>query len=122
MPILVAEDYMAMQNILCSLLKEFGFTDLTRALDGAEALEQAHDRSIRLVIADWHMKPMSGFELLKKMRATKPFQSVPFIMISGDAKADNILAAKEAGVNGFLIKPFTPTAFRAKLVSVIGKF
>lgn len=122
MPILIVDDYKTMLRIVRALLKQIGFENVDEATDGAMAVEKLKAKPFKLVISDWNMEPMSGFELLKQIRANAATKDLPFIMITAESKPENVIAAKQAGVNNYIVKPFNADTLKQKLVSVIGQF
>ena len=122
MPILVVDDYNTMVRIIRNLLRQVGFTNVDDASDGIGALRRLREKRYSLVISDWNMEPMTGYELLKEMRADPVLAAVPFIMITAESKTENVIAAKEAGVNNYIVKPFNAATLKTKLSSVLGNF
>ena len=122
MPILIVDDYKTMLRIIRNLLKQLGFTNVDEATDGAAALQKLRDNDFGLVISDWNMEPMSGLELLKEVRADGKLQKTPFIMVTAESKSENVVAAKEAGVNNYIVKPFNAATLKGKLNAVLGNF
>ena len=118
MPILVVDDYNTMVRIIRNLLRQLGFTDVDDAADGSAALEKMQDRKYGLVISDWNMEPMTGYELLKQVRANPQMSSTPFIMITAESKTENVVAAKQAGANNYIIKPFNAETLKHKIEAV----
>jgi two-component system chemotaxis response regulator CheY len=118
MPILVVDDYQTMTRIIRNLLRQLGFSDIDDASDGSSALQRLHDRSYGLIISDWNMQPMTGYELLKEVRASPELASTPFIMITAESKTENVIAAKQAGVNNYIVKPFNAQTLKAKIDAV----
>jgi two-component system chemotaxis response regulator CheY len=110
-----------MIRIIQNLLKKIGFTDIDNASDGQEALQKAKERRYGLVISDWNMEPMTGFELLRAVRADENLRTTPFIMVTAESKTGNVIAAKKAGVNNYLVKPFNAAALQAKIEAVCGR-
>lgn len=121
MPILVVDDYQTMVKILRNLLKQIGFENVDSAANGAEALELIKQKSYGLVISDWNMEPMTGFELLKRVRESGDNADVPFIMVTAESKTDNIVAARKAGVSNYLVKPFNQQSLKAKIEQVFAQ-
>ena len=119
-PVLVVDDYQTMVRILRNLLKQIGFTDVDDASDGQAALEKLRAKKYGLVISDWNMAPMTGYELLQQVRADAELSTLPFIMVTAEAKTENVVAAKKAGVNNYIVKPFNADTLRAKISAVIG--
>jgi two-component system, chemotaxis family, chemotaxis protein CheY len=122
MPILVVDDYKTMVRIIRNLLKQIGFENVDEASDGAEAFEMMKKRKYGLVISDWNMEPVTGYELLQNVRADDAVKSTPFIMITAESKTENVIAAKKAGVNNYIVKPFNAGTLKAKMAAVIGDF
>ena len=120
-PVLVVDDYKTMIRIIRNLLKQLGFTNVDEAKDGAEAFDLMQKRRYGLVISDWNMEPMTGYELLKKVRSDESLQKTPFIMITAESKTDNVIAAKKAGVNNYIVKPFNASTLKAKIDAVFGE-
>lgn len=122
MPILIVDDYRTMLRIVRNLLSKLGFTDIDEAADGETALAMLKSRDYGLVISDWNMQPMTGFELLKVVRADAVLKTMPFIMVTAESKVENVQAARQAGVNNYIIKPFSAAVLKAKLKAVLGEF
>ncbi|GAB4120749.1 MAG: response regulator [Rhodothalassiaceae bacterium] len=122
MPILIVDDYKTMLRIVRNLLKQLGFDNVDEATDGAQALEKLRSKNYGLVISDWNMEPMTGYELLKEVRADGQLKTTPFIMVTAESKTDNVIAAKKAGVNNYIVKPFNAATLKQKLTAVLGDF
>lgn len=122
MNILIVDDYKTMLRIVRNLLKQIGFDNVDEATDGAAALAKMRGKSYGLVISDWNMEPMTGFELLKEVRADNVLQKTPFIMVTAESKTENVIAAKKAGVNNYIVKPFNAATLKTKLSAVLGEF
>ncbi len=122
MSILIVDDYKTMLRIIRNLLKQLGFNNVDEASDGAEALNKMRAKSYGLIISDWNMEPMTGYELLKEVRADDILKKTPFIMVTAESKTDNVIAAKKAGVNNYIVKPFNAATLKQKLSSVLGEF
>ena len=120
LPILIVDDYRTMLRIIRNLLKQLSFTNVYEASDGSEALARLREKSYGLVISDWNMQPVTGLDLLREVRADAALQHLPFIMITAESKAENVVAAKEAGVNNYIVKPFNAETLKAKIASVLG--
>lgn len=118
MPILVVDDYQTMVRIIRNLLKQLGFEEVDEASDGSEALTKMRERKYGLIISDWNMQPMTGYELLKQVRADRDLHSTPFIMVTAESKTENVIAAKRAGVNNYIVKPFNAQTLKAKIDAV----
>ncbi|GGK51048.1 response regulator [Salinarimonas ramus] len=119
-PVLVVDDYQTMIRIIRNLLKQIGFSDVDDAADGTEALAKMKARRYGLVISDWNMEPMTGYELLKHVRADDETRTTPFIMVTAESKTENVIAAKKAGVNNYIVKPFNAETLKNKIQAVIG--
>ena len=120
-PILVVDDYPMMLRIMRDLLRQAGFSNVEDAADGAAALVKLREKRYALVVSDWNMEPMNGLELLAEMRADESLKDTPFIMVTAESKSDRVLAAKQAGVDNYIVKPFNATTLRAKINAVMGE-
>lgn len=120
--VLVVDDYSTMVRIIRKLLKQVGFENVDEAASGAEAFEKMKAKSYGLVISDWNMEPMTGYELLKAVRSDANLEKTPFILVTAESKAENIEAAKAAGVDSYLIKPFTAPVLKEKIEEVFAKY
>ncbi|MCK9918728.1 response regulator [Microbacteriaceae bacterium K1510] len=118
MPVLVVDDYNTMVRIIRNLLRQLGFQDIDDASDGASALEKMRARQYGLVISDWNMEPMTGYTLLKEVRADPALAATPFIMVTAESKTENVIAAKKAGVSNYIVKPFNAQTLRSKIEAV----
>jgi two-component system chemotaxis response regulator CheY len=122
MKVLVVDDYKTMVRLIQNLLKELGFTNLDEASDGQEALTKLKRDTYGLVISDWNMEPMTGYELLQAVRADEDLKSLPFILVTAESKIENVVMAKKAGVNNYIVKPFNAATLKQKMVGVFGAF
>ncbi|MDX1401442.1 MAG: response regulator [Kiloniellales bacterium] len=122
LPILIVDDYKTMLRIIRNLLKQLGFDNVDEATDGSMALQKLRDNNYGLVISDWNMEPMSGMQLLQEVRADNVLKGLPFIMITAESKTENVVAAKEAGVSNYIVKPFNAATLKQKLQAVLGSF
>lgn len=123
MNILIVDDYTTMLRIIKNLLKQLGFNNVDEATDGSMALDKIKGKKYGLVISDWNMEPMTGLDLLKHVRGSNDnFKDVPFIMITAESKTENVVAAKQAGVSNYIVKPFNAETLKAKIASVLGDF
>lgn len=122
MPILVVDDYKTTIRIVHGLLRQLGFDNLDEAANGAEALDKLKRKPYRLVISDWNMEPMTGYDLLVSMRSDAALRSTPFIMITAESKTENVVAAKQAGANNYIVKPFNAPTLKQKIASIFGEF
>jgi len=117
-PVLVVDDYKTMIRIIKNLLRQIGFKDVDDASDGTDALEKLRAKHYGLVISDWNMEPMTGYELLKSIRNDPDLAEIPFIMVTAEAKSENVVAAKQAGVSNYIVKPFNAQTLKGKIESV----
>ncbi len=122
MNILIVDDYKTMLRIIENLLKQLGFKNVLQATDGSAAIRILREAPVGLVISDWNMQPMTGLQLLKEVRADERLKTTPFIMVTAESKTENVVAAKEAGVNNYIVKPFNAETLKSKIVAVIGNF
>jgi len=122
MPILIVDDYKTMLRIIRNLLKQLGFDNVEEATDGSMALTKLRDKGFSLVISDWNMEPMTGIQLLREVRADAKLKDLPFIMITAESKSENVIAAKEAGVSNYIVKPFNAATLKQKLSTILGNF
>jgi two-component system chemotaxis response regulator CheY len=121
-PVLVVDDYKTMIRIIRNLLNQLGFSNIEEATDGKSALDKMKMQRFGLVISDWNMEPMTGYELLREVRADEVLKNTPFIMVTAESKTENVIAAKKAGVNNYIVKPFNAATLKTKLSSVLGDF
>jgi two-component system chemotaxis response regulator CheY len=121
MKVLVVDDYKTMIRIIRNLLKQLGFANVDEASDGSAALNMMRQNEYGLVISDWNMEPMTGYELLREVRADDRLSRTPFIMVTAESKTDNVVAAKKAGVNNYIVKPFNAATLKAKIDAVFGE-
>ncbi|HMR30376.1 MAG TPA: response regulator [Geminicoccaceae bacterium] len=117
-PVLIVDDHAPMLRIVRVLLRQLGFEAVDEAADGSEALAMLRERRYGLVISDWNMQPMTGFDLLRRVRADDALKDLPFLMVTAEGRTENVIAAREAGVSGYLMKPFGIESFRAKIGSI----
>ncbi len=122
MRIMIVDDYKTMLRIIRNLLKQLGFNNVDEAIDGSSALQKLREQNFDLIISDWNMEPMSGLQLLKEVRADVKMKDTPFIMITAESKSENVIAAKEAGVSNYIVKPFNAATLKGKLTTVLGNF
>jgi two-component system chemotaxis response regulator CheY len=118
MPVLVVDDYSTMVRIIRNLLRQLGFADVDDANDGASALVKMRSKRYGLVISDWNMEPMTGYDLLQQVRSDPSLGTTPFIMVTAESKTENVIAAKKAGVNNYIVKPFNAQTLKAKIEAV----
>ncbi len=120
MNILVVDDYKTMLRIIRNLLKQIDFNNVEDATDGGEALAKLRAGNFGLIISDWNMEPMSGLQLLQEVRADARLRAIPFIMVTAESKAENVVAAKQAGVSNYIVKPFNAETLKEKIEKVLG--
>jgi two-component system chemotaxis response regulator CheY len=122
MRVLVVDDYKTMVRIIRNLLKQLNFNNVDEASDGSMALRKLREGKFDLVISDWNMEPMTGLQLLKEVRSDDKLKGLPFIMVTAESKTENVIAAKQAGVSNYIVKPFNAATLKAKLTGVLGEF
>ena len=113
--VLVVDDFTTMVRIVRNILRHLDFTDIDEASSGTEALTKMRRKHYGLVISDWNMEPMTGIELLREVRSDPALCKIPFILVTSESKKDKVIAAKQAGVTGYIVKPFSPQILKAKL-------
>lgn len=116
---LVVDDFSTMRRIVRNLLKEIGFVNVDEAEDGAIALGKLRDGGFDFVISDWNMPNMDGLALLQSIRADEALKKIPVLMVTAEAKKENIVAAAQAGANGYVVKPFTAATLDEKLNKIL---
>ena len=117
-PVLIVDDYNTMIRIIRNLLRQLGFENIDDASDGSAALNKMRGKKYGLVISDWNMEPMTGYELLQEVRADPALAALPFIMVTAESKTENVIAAKKAGVSNYIVKPFNAQTLRNKIEAV----
>ena len=122
MNVLIVDDYKTMLRIIKNLLKQLGFNNVDEATDGSMAYEKINNKQYGMIISDWNMEPMTGIQLLREVRADEKLKHIPFVMITAESKSENVIAAKEAGVSNYIVKPFNAETLKGKLTSVLGEF
>ncbi|WP_205677584.1 chemotaxis response regulator CheY [Aquitalea denitrificans] len=115
MKFLVVDDFSTMRRIVRNLLKELGFTNVDEAEDGQVALHKLKTQHFDFIVSDWNMPNMTGIELLKAVRADQQIKHLPFMMITAEAKRENIIEAAMAGASGYIVKPFTAATLEEKM-------
>lgn len=118
MKILIVDDFSTMRRIIKNLLRDLGFTNTVEADDGTTALPILQAGTIDFLVTDWNMPGMTGIELLRAVRADDKLKSIPVLMVTAEAKRDQIIAAAQAGVNGYVVKPFTAVALKEKIEKI----
>ncbi|OAZ98527.1 chemotaxis response regulator CheY [Halomonas sp. G11] len=121
MSFLVVDDFPTMRRIVRSLLKELGFTNVEEAEDGQDALNKLRAGSFEFVVSDWNMPNLDGLEMLKEIRQDDALKDLPVLMVTAEAKKENIIAAAQAGANGYVVKPFTAATLEEKLNKIFDK-
>lgn len=117
--ILVVDDFATMRKVVRNLLKQSGYDDIVEAEDGVMALKALKSQKIDFIVSDWNMPNMSGLELLKAVRADAELAKTPFLMVTAEALQDNVVAAVKAGVNNYIVKPFTAEVLNEKIKKII---
>jgi two-component system chemotaxis response regulator CheY len=117
-PVLIVDDYNTMIRIIRNLLKQLGFEHVDDASDGSAALTKMRERKYGLVISDWNMEPMTGYDLLQEVRSDPTLRKTPFIMVTAESKTENVIAAKKAGVSNYIVKPFNAQTLKSKIDAV----
>ena len=118
---LIVDDFSTMRRIVRNSLKELGYTNVDEAEDGVAAFNKLRTTHFDFVVSDWNMPNMSGIELLKAIRADANLKSLPVLMVTAEAKKENIIEAEEAGANGYVLKPFTTATLEQKLNEIFEK-
>ncbi|NYT81030.1 chemotaxis response regulator CheY [Alcaligenaceae bacterium] len=121
MKILVVDDFPTMRRIIKNLLKDLGFENVDEAEDGAMGLEKLRNGNFDFVVSDWNMPNMDGLDMLKHIRADPNMSKLPVLMVTAEAKKENIIAAAQAGANGYVVKPFTAATLEEKLNKIFEK-
>lgn len=120
MKILLIDDFSTMRRIIKNLLKDIGYTIVDEAEDGAVALKKLQEEPFDFVISDWNMPNMTGIELLKAVRADDKLKDIPFLMVTAEAKPENVTEALSAGVSNYIVKPFTSAILKEKIDKILG--
>lgn len=121
MKFLVVDDFSTMRRIVRNLLKELGFTNVDEAEDGLVALQKLESGDFDFVVTDWNMPNMDGLTLLQRIRKSASLKHLPVLMITAEAKKENIIAAAQAGASGYIVKPFTAATLSEKLEKIFDK-
>jgi len=124
MRILVIDDFQTMRRIVIQLLRQLGFSNTCEAEDGITAWEKLEEEAgaVEMIVSDWNMPNMTGFELLKKVRADERYKQLPFVMVTAEGKRENVIAAVQSGVSQYIVKPFNAATLKEKLTKVLGPF
>lgn len=115
MKILIVDDFSTMRRIIKNLLRDLGFTNTQEADDGVTALPMLKNGDFDFLVTDWNMPGMTGIDLLKEVRSDEKLASLPVLMVTAEAKRDQIIEAAQAGVNGYVVKPFTAQVLKEKI-------
>ena len=118
MKILIVDDFSTMRRIIKNLLRDLGFTNTVEADDGITAIPILNSGSIDFLVTDWNMPGMTGIVLLRHVRADEKLRSLPVLMVTAEAKREQIIEAAQAGVNGYVVKPFTALALKEKIEKI----
>lgn len=118
---LIVDDFSTMRRIIRNLLKELGYTNVDEAEDGIMALSKLRNEQFDFVVSDWNMPNMDGLEMLKNIRADPALSKLPVLMVTAEAKKENIIAAAQAGASGYVVKPFTAATLDEKLSKIFEK-
>jgi len=122
MKFLVVDDFSTMRRIVRNLLKELGYTNVDEAEDGVVALQKLNGSNFQFVVTDWNMPNMTGIELLKAIRADPGLKHLPVLMITAEAKKENIIEAAQSGASGYIVKPFTAATLEEKMNKIFEKY
>ncbi|HQL01403.1 MAG TPA: response regulator [Smithellaceae bacterium] len=117
--VLIVDDFATMRKVVRNLLKQVGYEDIVEAEDGVMALKALKSQKIDFIISDWNMPNMTGLELLKAVRADAELANTPFLMVTAEALQDNVVAAVKAGVNNYIVKPFTAEVLNEKIKKIM---
>jgi len=118
---LVVDDFSTMRRIVRNLLKELGYTNVEEAEDGVMGLNMLRNGDFEFVVSDWNMPNMDGLTMLQQIRADPKLSKLPVLMVTAEAKKENIIAAAQAGANGYVVKPFTAATLEEKLAKIFEK-
>lgn len=122
MRVLIVDDYKTTIRIIQNMLRQIGFENLEEASNGQEAYAKMQAKPFGLVISDWNMEPVTGYELLGMVRADPNLKQTPFILVTAESKTENVIAAKRAGVNNYIVKPFNAVTLKEKIAAIFGAF
>ena len=118
MKILAVDDFSTMRRIVRNILRQLGYSNILEADDGTSALEQLKHDKVDFIITDWNMPNMSGLDLIKAVRADSNLKDIPVLLVTAEALKENVVAAVQAGVNGYIVKPFTAETLKEKIDSI----
>jgi two-component system, chemotaxis family, chemotaxis protein CheY len=120
MRIMVVDDFSTMRRIVRNILKQLGFTNIEEAEDGSVALEKLKEGEFQFVITDWNMPNMTGLDLLKSIRGNERLKDIPVLLVTAEAEKENVVQAAQAGVNDYVVKPFTADVLQKKIDRIFG--
>ena len=120
--ILVVDDFSTMRKVIRNILRELGYQDIVEADDGTTALETLRSQKIDIIISDWNMPTMTGLKLLKQVRADEALAKTPFLMVTAESLRDNVVEAVKAGVDDYIVKPFTAQVLGEKIAGIVNKY
>jgi two-component system chemotaxis response regulator CheY len=120
-PVLVVDDFSTMRRIIKTALKQMGIEDITEAEDGKIALQKLKLKDFKLIISDWNMPNLMGIDFLRRVRADEKYKHIPFLMVTAEARKDNVLEAAKAGVSNYITKPFTAEDLQKKIENIVVK-
>ena len=121
MKILTVDDFSTMRRIVRNILRQLGFNNISEAEDGVAALDILKNQDIDFVVTDWNMPNMSGLQLLQAIRTDDTLKHIPVLLVTAEALKDNVVEAVKAGVNGYIVKPFTPETLKEKIDAIFDK-
>jgi len=116
--VLVVDDFATMRRIVKGVLKQLGFSEILEAEDGDVALKELKKERVGLIVSDWNMPNMTGLDLLKAVKEDNQLKDIPFLMVTAEGQKENVVQAVQAGVSNYIVKPFTPETFSAKLEKI----
>jgi two-component system chemotaxis response regulator CheY len=120
MKILVVDDFATMRRIIKNTLQQLGYTNIEEAQNGYQAMSAIRKGGVQFVISDWNMPVMDGLELVTKIRSEPTLKNLPILMVTAEAERDKVIAAVKAGVNNYIVKPFTPETLKEKIEKIFG--
>ena len=118
MKVLIVDDFATMRRIVKGVLKQLGFNDILEAEDGTMAHKELQKEKIGMIVSDWNMPNMTGLDLLKAVRADSKLKDTPFLMVTAEGQKENVVQSVQAGASNYIVKPFTPETFSAKLEKI----
>ena len=118
---LLVDDFSTMRRIIANLLKELGYSDIIEAEDGLQGLKKLENNNVTFIISDWNMPNMNGLEFLKTVRQDSRYSHIPVLMVTAEAKRENVVEAAKAGADGYIVKPFNMTTLQEKIDKIFAK-